>query len=51
MSHIYKRLDSAKPSYTVTGSGGGGTDASSGGHRRGGQGGDGIVVIRYRARE
>ncbi len=25
MSHIYKRLDSAKPSYTVTGSGGGGT--------------------------
>ena len=34
-----------------TGSGGGGTDGSSGGHRRGGQGGDGIVVIRYRARE
>ena len=25
MSHIYKRLDSSKPSYTVTGSGGGGT--------------------------
>ena len=25
MSHIYKRLDSTKPSYTVTGSGGGGT--------------------------
>ena len=25
MSHIYKRLDSSKPAYTVTGSGGGGT--------------------------
>ncbi len=25
MSHIYKKLDSSKPSYTVTGSGGGGT--------------------------
>ena len=25
MSHIYKRLDSFKPAYTVTGSGGGGT--------------------------
>ena len=25
MSHIYKRLDSTKPAYTVTGSGGGGT--------------------------
>lgn len=25
MSHIYKRLDKARPSYTVTGSGGGGT--------------------------
>ena len=25
MSQIYKRLDSAKPAYTVTGSGGGGT--------------------------
>ena len=25
ISQIYKRLDSAKPSYTVTGSGGGGT--------------------------
>ena len=24
MSHIYKRLDSSKPAYTVTGSGGGG---------------------------
>ena len=25
MSHIYKKLDSSKPAYTVTGSGGGGT--------------------------
>ena len=25
MSHIYKRLDSSKPAYTITGSGGGGT--------------------------
>ena len=25
MSHIYKKLDRNKPSYTVTGSGGGGT--------------------------
>ena len=25
MSHIYKRLDPSKPSYTITGSGGGGT--------------------------
>lgn len=25
LSHIYKRLDPAKPSYTITGSGGGGT--------------------------
>ena len=25
MSHIYRRLDSSKPAYTVTGSGGGGT--------------------------
>ena len=25
MSQIYKRLDSTKPAYTVTGSGGGGT--------------------------
>ena len=25
MSHIYKKLDSTKPAYTVTGSGGGGT--------------------------
>ena len=25
MSHIYKKLDRKKPSYTVTGSGGGGT--------------------------
>ena len=25
MSHIYKRLDSERPSYTITGSGGGGT--------------------------
>lgn len=25
MSHIYRRLDGDKPSYTITGSGGGGT--------------------------
>lgn len=34
-----------------TGGGGGGTDGTSGSHRRGAQGGDGIVVIRYRAKE
>ena len=42
MSHIYKRLDSSKPAYTVTGSGGGGRDRQGGT----GSGGSGIVILR-----
>jgi hypothetical protein len=34
-----------------TGSGGGGNDGSSGGHRHSGQGGDGIIIIRYKAKD
>lgn len=33
------------------GGGGGGNDGHSGGHRRGGQGGDGVVIVRYKAKD